>query len=851
VSDVPAPLADALRDRYALERELGRGGMATVYLATDLRHKRRVALKVLDPAIGALLGRERFLREIETAAQLQHPHILPVHDSGDAAGLLWYTMPFVEGESLRDRLRRDRRLPVAEAVRLGREIAGALDHAHRKGVIHRDIKPENILLSDGQALVADFGIARTSTPGGETLTQTGFSLGTPAYMSPEQAMGDRAVDGRSDQYALGCLIFELAAGQPPYTGATSQAVVARHLTDPVPALSAVRPDVPAGVSAAVQRAMTKTPDERFPTAGAFGEALGAGLEVSAAPDRTTRRIRWRAFIPMAAFAIVVVVAILLTRRDPTAADSAAARPAAPLVAVLPLETIGNDTSQRYFTAGMTEEIAGQLSKLGGLRVVSTAVAQGYAGSRDGLSSMARELGVGSVVGGSVRRAGDQVRIAVRLIAAPSGQTLWSNQYDRSLADVLQVQSDVAQEVAAVLKAQLTPDEANRLGHTGKVNPEAHDLFLRSFEMNSVDRDETRAGMALLNQALALDSTYAEAWTELARRYTFLSVFGGAMFVDSATALARKAISLEPDQPEAYAIIGDIQSQQGRLAEAEASYGKALALNPSNLTALADLSFLKITLGRHDQGLKLAARAVPIAGNHPLVYYHVGAALLRLERDDITEAWLLAGARRSNPPLSRLEVQLSELDFLHGRNREAVDRADRLLAREPGNEEAGAWRAELATLLSEADAGRRAGAFAATNPTARSGWLLSESFSAMLGLAWHRNGERRRADSVWDAALEADRRDLAQGHDNPDRYLQTAAIHAIRGDTGAALEWLNRGYRAGYNDGRTLMLDPFFAPLTKNSEFLAVVDRMRSDISRQASSVRAMSDSLARVSRPQK
>jgi serine/threonine protein kinase len=277
VSDVPAPLADALRDRYALERELGRGGMATVYLATDLRHKRRVALKVLDPAIGALLGRERFLREIETAAQLQHPHILPVHDSGDAAGLLWYTMPFVEGESLRDRLRRDRRLPVAEAVRLGREIAGALDHAHRKGVIHRDIKPENILLSDGQALVADFGIARTSTPGGETLTQTGFSLGTPAYMSPEQAMGDRAVDGRSDQYALGCLIFELAAGQPPYTGATSQAVVARHLTDPVPALSAVRPDVPAGVSAAVQRAMTKTPDERFPTAGAFGEALGAGL----------------------------------------------------------------------------------------------------------------------------------------------------------------------------------------------------------------------------------------------------------------------------------------------------------------------------------------------------------------------------------------------------------------------------------------------------------------------------------------------------------------------------------------------------------------------------------------------
>jgi tetratricopeptide (TPR) repeat protein len=465
--------------------------------------------------------------------------------------------------------------------------------------------------------------------------------------------------------------------------------------------------------------------------------------------------------------------------------------------------------------------------------------------------MAHELGVGSVVGGSVRRAGDQVRIAVRLADARSGQTLWSDQYDRPLADVLEVQSDVAQQVAAALQARLTPEEAKRLGHPGKVNPKAYDLFLRSFEMNSVDRDETRAGMALLNQALALDSTYAEAWTELARRYSFLSVFGGAMYVDSATALARKAISLEPDQPEAYAAIGDIQSQQGRLAEAEASYGKALALNPSNLIALADLSFLKITLGRHDQGLKLAARAAPLAGNHPLIYYHVGAALLRLERDDVTEAWLLAGARRSNPPFARLEIQLSELDFLNGRTRAAAERADQLLAREPGNEEAAAWKAELATLLGEADAEKRAGGFAATNPSARSGWLLPESFSAMVGLAWHRNGERRRADSVWDAALEADRRDLANGNQSPDRYVQTAAIHAIRGDASAALDWLDRGYKAGWNDARVLMLDPFFVALRKEPRFRAALDRMHADVARQADSVRAMSDSLARISRPAK
>src|SRR5262245_7375248 len=227
-------LMGALADRYTIERELGRGGMATVYLARDLKHDRLLALKVLQPEIAVALGPERFLREIKLAARLQHPHILPVHDSGEAAGLLWYTMPFVEGESLRDRLRRETSLPVGEAVRLGREIAGALDHAHRKGVIHRDIKPENILLSDGQALVADFGIAHRSVAGGATLTQAGLSLGTPAYMSPEQALGDRTVDGRSDQYALGCLMFELVAGRPPYTGVTAQAVVSQHLSEPLP-----------------------------------------------------------------------------------------------------------------------------------------------------------------------------------------------------------------------------------------------------------------------------------------------------------------------------------------------------------------------------------------------------------------------------------------------------------------------------------------------------------------------------------------------------------------------------------------------------------------------------------------
>jgi len=287
-----APLRDALQDRYALERELGRGGMATVYLARDVKHKRLVALKVLHPELAAALGAERFQREIEFAARLQHPHILTVLDSGEAAGQLWFTMPYVEGESLRSRLRRERQLPVEDAVRIATETARALDYAHRQGVMHRDIKPENILLTrDGDTLVADFGIARALAGTEDHLTETGMSLGTPAYMSPEQASGDKAVDARTDIYSLGCVLYEMLAGEPPYTGPNAQVIIMKRFTDPVPSARKVRPAVPDGVDHAVQRALATLPADRFPTAAEFARALAyhGALPQSASAPRTFRR----------------------------------------------------------------------------------------------------------------------------------------------------------------------------------------------------------------------------------------------------------------------------------------------------------------------------------------------------------------------------------------------------------------------------------------------------------------------------------------------------------------------------------------------------------------------------------
>ncbi|HYL31404.1 MAG TPA: serine/threonine-protein kinase, partial [Gemmatimonadales bacterium] len=346
MADSPAALADALRDRYLLERELGRGGMATVHLARDLKHDRPVALKVLHPALAHALGSERFQREIRFAARLQHPHILSVHDSGESAGLLWFTMPYVEGESLRDRLRRGGPLPVAEAVRLVREVAEALGYAHRRGIVHRDVKPENVLLAHGHALVADFGIARsTERPDGDAdapLTETGMTIGTVSYMSPEQANGRRDTDGRSDIYSLGCMLHELLTARPPFTGPNAMAVITQHFMTPPPPLRALRADVPARVEAAVLRALAKEREARFATAEEFAAALepGAGAEATAVGAAPT----------------VVVSAA-------PEADGGPAPVAAPAIAVLDFVNVSHDQGLSWLAGGMAETLQLDLQKV--------------------------------------------------------------------------------------------------------------------------------------------------------------------------------------------------------------------------------------------------------------------------------------------------------------------------------------------------------------------------------------------------------------------------------------------------------------------------------------------------------
>ena len=457
---LPPRLVSALGDRYRIERELGQGGMATVYLAEDLKHDRKVAIKVLRPELAAALGAERFLAEIRTTAKLQHPHILPLLDSGDADGLLYYVMPLAQGESLHDRLAREKQLPIDETIRIIQQVASGLDFAHRHGVIHRDIKPDNILLHDGEALLADFGIALALRDADRTrLTETGLSLGTPQYMSPEQALSERDLDARADVYSLGAVTYEMLAGEPPVSGSTSRAIIAKLLTERPTSVRLLRDSVPPSVDRALMRALEKTPTDRFGTAREFADALSA-TDLTARPASTRVRRTW---IGIAAGVLLIGAAgaYLYTRRGASAAAGSA--DAIRSIAVLPFDNYSADSTQEYFAEGMTDELTTDLATISQLRVVSRGSAMQFTGThRPPTPKIAKALNVDVVVEGSVTRSGDRVRITAQLIDARADRNIWARSFERKSSDVLALQADLASAIASAINAQITPGERTRL-----------------------------------------------------------------------------------------------------------------------------------------------------------------------------------------------------------------------------------------------------------------------------------------------------------------------------------------------------------------------------------------------------
>jgi serine/threonine-protein kinase len=572
-SDPLERLAAALAGRYTIDRELGQGGMATVYLAHDLRHDRDVALKVLRPELAAVLGRDRFLGEIRLTAKLDHPHILTLIDSGESDGFLWYVVPYVRGESLRARLTRDRRLGVEEALAITKQIAGALEYAHQQGVIHRDIKPENILLHEGEAMVTDFGIALAAgTDPGKRLTATGVMVGTPEYMSPEQAAGERALDARTDLYSLGCVLYELLAGEPPHAAASARMVISRRFTEPAPRVRRHRPDVAPSVEQALTRALAVDPADRFPTAAAFADALAG-----------------------------------------PAAPAPAPRP--PSVAVLPFLNLSADPENEFFADGITEDVIAQLSKIGSLKVISRGSVMQFKNRERSLREIGAKLDVATLLEGSVRRAGSRVRIVAQLIDAETDRHLWAETYDRELTDIFAIQSDVALQIAAALEAELSPEEKRRIRKEPTDDVQAYQLYLLGRHcLTRWTQEGVDQAIKHFEQAVTRDPNYALAYASIAYAYTDLGLgVAGALPPEEAFQRAKAAVAraLEIDSglAEAHAVLAHLKfACDYDWAGAEEEFKRAIELNPNSGDTYDMYGLMLSALERYDEAIQMQRRA---------------------------------------------------------------------------------------------------------------------------------------------------------------------------------------------------------------------------------------------------
>ena len=699
-------LQSALEPRYTIEREIGRGGMAVVYRARDLRHDRVVALKVLRPKLSEALAAERFLGEIRLAARLHHPNLLPLYDSGELGGFLYYVTPYVEAGSLRDLLDQQGRLGLTHALRLAREAAEALDYAHRQQVIHRDIKPANILLEDGHAVVADFGVARAvSVATDNSLTQAGTLIGTPAYMSPEQA-SEAPLDGRSDVYGLGCVLFEMIAGRPPFTATSPIALLALRVSEPAPSLGSTGATVPDAVERLMARTLSRRPEERFQSAADLAVALA---EVEQEPARST-------------------------------ATPAATQPAPGIaaIAVLPFVNMSADPDNEFFSDGMTEELINALSRVPGLRVVSRTSAFAFKGREVDVREVGQRLNVGMVLEGSVRRWADRLRVTAQLIDVADGYHLWSDSYERKLADVFVLQEELAQAIVKSLPlpgSNATPDVLVRPSTSAS---EAYTLYLRGrFFALKRTVDGLVAGIDLFEQAIARDPGYALAHAALAECWLLrgFQEFGDLAPLEAmphGKAAARRALELDPNLAEGHTWSGALAFLfDWDPVAAESFFRRAVELRPDYSLAHTWYAVFLMARGRHHEAIARSEHAAEL-----------------------------------DPLALSIQALVGQCHYYAGEFDEALDRHRATLALDPGHLQALVWSARAYRMTGRMEEGMRR----IEDAIARFGRM--PTLLAELGTQLARLGRHAEARAILDELIELGQRRYVSG------FHEASIYHAL-------------------------------------------------------------------------
>ena len=642
--DTRARLEAALADRYRVDREVGSGGMAVVYLAEDLKHHRRVAIKVLRPELSAAMGPERFLREIEIAARLNHPNILALHDSGEADGVLYFVMPFVEGESLRDRLDREGQLSLDDAVQITCEVGSALGYAHEQGLVHRDIKPENILFQAGHALVCDFGIAKAASEARGRLTETGLAVGTLTYMSPEQAVGEEEIDGRTDLYALGCVLHQMLSGEVPFVGPTPQAVLSKKLMGTATDLSTVRPDIPPTVRKVISRVLATAREDRFDTAEALSSALVYAATELAVVEDARRRSRSRIWRTAAMLAGVVAFSV-----GGWWLSAVVGGPPIRRIALLPLTNTQRDTAQDFFVQGVHEDLVKELT-YAGIRVINSNSVRGYAGTDMRIRDIAAELNVDGVIVSSATLEGDRIEVELSLVDGISEESRWIERFQADVTNIVSLYHDVTRAIATEIETELSGEALARLAEAPPVDPQVFEALLQArFQWQKLTEEGINNALDYYALALSRDSTSVEAWIGTARVWGARAqqglVSGEEALRQGAAAMARAA-ALDPSASQDPAdLAGRRTWLEWNWDGGEAAFLRAIEKDPTDSVNRAYYSQLLFYLGRIDEALEQVELAAELDPFNSLVQGLHAQDLIFLHRYEDAEAVLVRALER--------------------------------------------------------------------------------------------------------------------------------------------------------------------------------------------------------------